>query len=97
MRNDLGCDCLRICDLRQKEVINLRDGERVGFVGDIEFNLKSGCIERIIIPGPCKIWGVLGRDREYIIPWRCVCRIGCDIILVDVDLCQVTSKCESPI
>ncbi len=97
MRNDCLEDSIRICNLRQKEVINLRDGERIGFVGDIEFNLKTGCIERLIIPGPCKIWGILGRDQEYIIPWRCVCRIGFDIILVDVDITHVTSKCDCPI
>ena len=44
-----------------------------------------------------KIWGVLGREQEYIIPWRSVCRIGFDIILVDVDIKCVTSKCDCPI
>lgn len=94
MKNDTSDSCTRICKLRQKEVINCRDGERIGFVGDIEFSLKTGCIECLIVPGPCKIWGILGRDHEYVIPWRCVCRIGCDIILVDVDLEAVLVKCD---
>ena len=95
MRNECIEDCaIRICKLRQKEVVNLRDGERIGFVGDIEFNLKTGCIECIIIPGPCKILGIFGCDHEYVIPWRCVCRIGYDIILVDVDLELVRTKCN---
>lgn len=97
MKNDCPDDSIRICKLRQKEVINLRDGERIGFVGDVEFNLKTGCIERLIVPGPCKIWGVFGRDQEYIIPWRCVCRIGYDIILVDIDLEVACHKFDSPL
>ena len=30
---------MRICDLREKEVINICDGERLGFVEDVEFDL----------------------------------------------------------
>ena len=93
MKNDTSDNLTRICTLRQKEVINCRDGERIGFVGDVEFSLKTGCIENLIVPGPCKIWGILGRDQEFVIPWRCVCRIGCDIILVDVDREAVLVKC----
>lgn len=85
---------VRICSLRQKEVINCRDGERIGFVSDVEFNIKTGCVERLIVPGPCKIWGILGRENEYIIPWRCVCQIGNDVILVDVDVNAILVKCD---
>lgn len=45
---------MRICDLREKEVINICDGERLGFVEDVEFDLCTGKITHIIIPGPCK-------------------------------------------
>ena len=30
---------MRICDLREKEVINICDGERLGFVEDVEFDI----------------------------------------------------------
>ena len=94
MKNETIDVSTRICKLRQKEVINCRDGERIGFVSDVEFNLKTGCIENLIVPGPCKIWWILGRDQEFIIPWRCVCRIGFDIILVDVDVEAILVKCD---
>ena len=84
---------MRICELRQKEVINCKDCERLGFVGDIEFNLKTGCIEKLIVPGPCKIWGLFGREQEYIIPWCRVCQIGPDIILVDVEVDKILVNC----
>ena len=35
---------MRICDLKEKEVINVCDGRRLGFVEDVEFDLCSGCI-----------------------------------------------------
>ena len=38
---------MRICDLRQKEVINIKDCKRLGYVCDIEFDRKTGCITHL--------------------------------------------------
>ncbi len=84
---------MRICELREKEVINCRSCERLGFVNDIEFDICSGCVEKIIVPGPCRLFGLLGRDNEYIIPWCCIKQIGNDIILVDINPEEFLSKC----
>ena len=35
---------MRICELREKEVINIRDCQRLGRVLDIEFDLHTGVI-----------------------------------------------------
>lgn len=86
---------MRFCDLKHKEVINCRDGERIGYVCDIIFDECSACIKKIIIPGQCKLFGILGRDEEYIIPWNCIRQIGTDIILVDLDLTCYLEKCNT--
>lgn len=81
----------RIYDLKQKEVINVKDCKRLGFVGDVDFDIETGCILAIIVPGPGCICGFLGREKEYIIPFCDICQIGNDIILVDVkgkDVCE---------
>ncbi len=75
---------MRLCELREKEVINCRDCERLGYPCDIEFNARTGCLEALIVPGPCKLFGILGRENEYIIPWQCIRQIGNDVILVDI-------------
>ena len=56
---------MRICDLRQKEVINSCNCRRLGFVCDIEFDIGTGKIIAIIVPGCGKICGLFGRDSEY--------------------------------
>jgi YlmC/YmxH family sporulation protein len=84
---------MRLCDLREKEVINICDGERLGFIEDMEFDLCSGAIYKVIIPGPCKVWGILGREFEYVIDIRCIRQVGEDVILVEVDTEKV--KCSS--
>ena len=77
----------RIRDLRRKEVINICDGCRLGFVGDVEVLVPEGQVAAIVVFGPCRFFGVGGRRDDFVIPWRCIKRIGPDIILVDV-------KCE---
>ena len=84
---------MRMSELKEKEVINCRDGERLGYVYDLIFDAETGNILKIIIPGPCKIWGILGRDQEYVISYHCIKQIGADVILVDIDaekaLCKI--------
>lgn len=76
---------IRMSDFKDKEVINCRDGERLGFVCDLIFDSCNGNILKIVVPGPCKIWGILGRENEYLISYCCIQQIGEDVILVDVD------------
>lgn len=75
---------MRLCELREKEVINTCDCKRLGCVVDVVIDICNGCIEAIIIPGPGRICGFLGSDSEYIIPFECIKKIGEDIILVEI-------------
>lgn len=75
---------MRVRDLKNKEVINSSDCKILGTVCDVDVDLFTGKIIAIIVPGPCRVFGFLGRESEYIIPYDCVCKIGPDIILVNV-------------
>mgnify|MGYP001067372894 CR=1 FL=1 len=75
----------RSSDFRQKEVINLSDGKRLGFVSDVEIDLETGRVEAIILPGVGKLFGLIGKDNEFSIPWEKITKVGEDIILVDLD------------
>ena len=84
---------MRIEELKQKEVINCKDCERLGFVGDVDFDIETGRMIAIVVPGPCKIWGIIGRDHEYVIPFDYIKQIGMDIILVDINPEEFLKKC----
>lgn len=75
---------MRVCDLRQKDVINICTCRSLGCPVDVEFCAKTGQIEALVIPGPGRLCGFLGRDSEFVIPWKCICQIGEDIILVEI-------------
>ncbi len=70
-------------DFRQKEVINIATGQRLGYVSDVDINMESGTLNSIIIPGKGKLFGMFGGDNDIIIPWESIRTIGEDIILVD--------------
>ena len=71
-------------ELRDKEVINLRDCTFIGFVSDIDFNCSMGCIESLIVPNCQRFLGIFGKCDDYVIPFKCVEKIGPDAILVDI-------------
>lgn len=75
---------MRLCELRQKEVINICTCTSLGCVIDVEFDPKDGCISALIVPGGSRFSSFWGHDSEIIIPWRCICQIGKDIILVEL-------------
>ena len=77
---------VRYTALRCKEVINLSDGARLGYVSDLELEAESGRIFSLVVPCPGKFFGLFGSGGDYVIPWPCIRRIGGDLILVDVEL-----------
>lgn len=74
---------LRFGQLRLKEVIGIEDGSRFGYVGDLELDPDSGQVRTLIIPGRLRLFGLLGREADILIPWEAVRRLGEDTILVD--------------
>ena len=70
----------RIRELRCKEVINICDGCRIGYVEDVDIRIPEGQVAAVVVYGPCRFFG---RGEEYYIPWECIQRIGDDIILID--------------
>ena len=71
-------------ELRYKEVIDIHSGFRLGYVCDGELDENEGRLISLITPGRGKVFGLLGREDDYILPWSCIVRIGSDIILVDL-------------
>ena len=70
-------------DLRYKEVIDVHTGYRLGYICDAEFDDAEGRLISIITPGKAKLFGLLGREDDVVLPWGCIVRIGSDIILVE--------------
>ena len=75
----------KFTELHCKEVICLCDGRRLGYISDACVEIPTGKIVSITVPGPCRFLGLFGRRDDYVIPWCKICRIGPDIVLVDIE------------
>ncbi|NCA92059.1 YlmC/YmxH family sporulation protein [bacterium] len=80
------------CELREREVINVADGRRLGRLNDMAFGI-SGCILGIIVPGEKNFFRNLAGTDNIFIPWECVLKIGTDVILADLNNNMNFSPC----
>ena len=71
-----------LSELREKEVINIINGEKLGFIDDVEFETVKGEIIAFVIYGRKRLYGLLGKDNDLIITCSQIKLIGSDTILV---------------
>ena len=75
---------MRFSELRNKEIINVCSGQRLGYVNDAEIELPGGQLKALVVPGPARFFGLLGREPDFLVPMDCVTKMGRDLILVDI-------------
>ncbi len=72
-------------EFKNKEVINIRNGKRLGFVYDVEIDVTAGILKSIVVPGPGKWLPWNGGKGDIVIFWDQIKIIGDDVILVDIE------------
>jgi len=78
---------MRISELRLLDVVNTKDGRRLGPIKDLDLDLERGVVKGIVVPGPSRNWGFFGggKTEDILVPWERVKKIGVDVILVDAN------------
>ena len=89
----MGC---RVTEMRDKEVICVKDGTRLGHVYDVEIDTCSGRLVAIVIQGKSKAFGLLGHENDIVIDWEQIEVIGEDTILVRGECCNRPSPPPHP-
>ena len=72
----------RLCEMQHKEIVNLKDGAVLGFVDDILISTGTAQVESLIVCGRPRLFGLLGKQADLVIPWQSIQTIGEDTILV---------------
>lgn len=75
----------RIDELKNKQVVCVKDGCVLGFISDIEMDTESGALTSIIIFGRFRFFGLLGREDDIVIPWEDIKVIGTETVLVNTE------------
>ncbi len=72
----------RFADFKNKEIIDVSDGAKIGYVDDIIFDIKTADVVSIVVYGRYRFFGLFGRDDDMLIDWDDIEIIGSDTILV---------------
>lgn len=81
--------CCKIADLKNKQVVSVKDGCVLGYINDIEFDTVNGNLTAVIIYGRQRFFGLFGRENDIHIPWCDIAVIGNETVLVNT---QVPSR-----
>ena len=79
------------CELKSKEVINVVDGKKLGNIVDMVFCTQTGRVLGLIVPAYNKGFSLFKIGEDLFIPYQNVCRIGDDVILVQLCLNTYTA------
>ena len=82
-------------DLRNKEVINIKNGAKLGYVDDVEINMTDASVIALIVYGRPRFFGLFGREEDLVIKCDEIELIGEDTILVAYDNLNNHTKSRS--
>ena len=73
-------------ELSKKEVVQVDEGECLGKIDDLAIDDKSARVEKLLMLGRPKLFGLLGRGESLVIDWDEIQKIGANAILVNTPL-----------
>lgn len=79
-------------ELRGKEVINIFNGERLGFIDDVCFNTQNNSVKSFIIYGRERLFGLLGKQNDLLIECNQIHLVGEETILVSLENTEDTPE-----
>ncbi|MBQ9145868.1 MAG: YlmC/YmxH family sporulation protein [Clostridia bacterium] len=79
-------------ELRGKDVVNMADGRKLGHILDLTLSM-SGQVVGVSLPHDKSLFAATCSGRTVFLPWRCITRIGDDIILVNLGEGALPSRC----
>lgn len=81
-----------LAELRNKEIINIKNGARMGFVDDVEFDTDDSMIKSFIVYGRSRFFGLFGREDDIILTCDDIEIIGVDTVLISADEAKLAKR-----
>lgn len=73
-------------ELSKKEVVQLKEGACLGKIDDMVIDPQTAKVEKLLMLGRPKLFGLLGRGETLVIDWDEIQKIGADALLVNTEL-----------
>ena len=78
---------MRLVSLQSKDVINVYDGRKIGYIADIEVDWCQRCIQALIVEKSISFtfFDFFKEPPVIVIPIQCVISLKGDVILVNIE------------
>ncbi len=75
---------IRVSDIMDKEIINVKNGKKMGFITDLDLDINEGKVVSFSTTGESGS-GFFSRGVDIdTIFWNDILKIGCDTIIVNI-------------
>ncbi len=74
----------KISEFRQKEVVDIETGKRLGYICDMDLDEESGRVKSVTVPSG-KLFASVMKNSDKVIPWEKIMKIGEDMVLVKLE------------
>lgn len=76
----------RIDELKNKQVVCVKDGCVLGYISDVELDTGKGVLTSVVIYGRPRFFGLFGREEDIVIPFDEIKVIGAETVLVSTEV-----------
>lgn len=75
---------MKLSELQRKDIINIKDGKKVGRIIDVEFDPTNGYMIKFVIEKTHFVRNLLNNSEELSIKFTQIKKLGEDVILIDI-------------
>lgn len=75
---------MKLSELQRKDIINIKDGKKVGKIIDVEFDPSSGYLVHFVIERVHFMRNLFTNTEELTINFTQIKKLGEDVILIDI-------------
>ena len=75
---------MKLSELQKKDIVNIKDGKKIGKIVDVEFDQNSGYMLKFIIEEYHFVKSLFRTTGEITIKFSQIKKLGEDVILIDI-------------
>ena len=75
---------MKLSELQRKDIVNLKDGKKIGRIIDVEFDESNGFMIHFVIEKAHIFRNIFSVNDELTIKFSQIKKLGEDVILIDI-------------
>ncbi len=75
---------MKLSELQKKDIINIKNGKKIGKIIDVEFDVDSGYMIHFVIERTHIMRNIFSQTEDICIKFTQIKKMGEDVILIDI-------------